>query len=368
MPSEKAHAIQLAKMAEAFIKAGADVELVVPKRRVASQDLKESYGLEMSIPARRLWVLDTYSLGRLGFLLASFSFILAYFFYFLSKRFAGERTILYTTDLDQFSFAPIPFLGMPYFVEIHDAKTKSILFRILFRRAKGIIVINKIIKEKISARFRIPEEKIIVHPNGIDLEQFGRALSKVEAREKLGLPLDAKLVLYTGQFYEWKGLEILGKVAPELPPKAILYLVGGTEEEYEKITDERASGNMAFAGLRDYKEMPLWLKAADVLVLIGTKRNEYSYYHTSPMKLFEYMASGRPIVASRTPANREIVSDEEVIFYEPDDAEDLARKVKNLLEHPAEFQEKIGRAYKKANMFSWEDRARSIMKFMKSRL
>lgn len=368
MPTPKAHGIQIAKMAEAIIRAGVDLELVVPARRTTAQSMKEFYGLGVDVPWIKIPVFDTYTYGKLGFAFGSLIFMFASFFYLLWKKLAGENFIIYTIDIDQFSFIFLPFIGRPLFAEIHDSKTASLPFKLLFNRANGIIVINGIIKKEIAWIFNISSDKIIVHPNGIDLGQFNATLSQKEARETLKMPINKPIALYSGRFYNWKGLEILLRATKEINTGALIYLVGGSEDELKKISGEGAiPQNLICAGGKDYKEMPLWLAAADVLIVLGTKKNDYSYLHTSPMKLMEYMASRRPIVASRTPANLEIIGEGEAVFYEPDDYKDFAGKINSVLKNPEKFGGFIERASSKAKGLSWDARAKSVLNFIESK-
>ncbi|TSC77830.1 MAG: group 1 glycosyl transferase [Parcubacteria group bacterium Gr01-1014_33] len=369
MPTEKAHGIQLAKMCEAFTAAGIEVELVVPARKTVAESVAHFYDLRTPIRLTRLPVIDWYERNRFGFFVGSLSFMISYFFYLWYTRMRGDLKVMYTTDIDQFSFLLIPFLGVPYFVEIHDAKKKSILFSILFKYARGIIVINRIIKKKISEVFHISQEKIIVHPNGVDIEKFNTLVSREEAREKLSLPQKIPIALYVGRIYQWKGMDILLDTAAECK-EIFFYIVGGTSDELVAVSGEsRHLSNIVCAGSRKYEEIPLWLAAADVLLVLGTKENKYSYFHTSPMKLLEYMASHQPIVASDTPANREIVSESEVFFYESDNSESLAYAIKHVLHanHP-ELQFRIDHANKKIRTLTWEKRAEDIIHFIEKSL
>lgn len=365
MPTPKAHGIQIAKMAEAMIRAGADLQLVVPARRTTQQSVKEFYGLGVDVPLVKISIFDAYTYGKLGFALGSLTFMLASFFYLLWKKLTGEKFIIYTIDIDQFSFVFLPLIGKRLFAEIHDAKQWSIPFKILFSRANGIVVINKIIKKEIAKIFHTSADKIIVHPNGIDLPQFDIGLQKDKARNALKMPLNKPIALYSGRFYNWKGLEIMLSAAQEIDKEALIYLVGGSEDELKKITGANTiPRNIVCVGAKDYKAMPMWLVAADVLVVLGTKKNDYSYLHTSPMKLMEYMASRRSIVASRTPANLEIVSENEAVFYEPDDYKDFAGKINSVLKNPEKFNHLIDGARRKVNSLSWDARARSVFNFI----
>lgn len=368
MPTPKAHGIQTAKMTEAMIRAGADLKLVVPARRATKQSMKEFYGLGVDVPLVKIPVFDTYTYGKLGFALGSFTFMLGSFFYLLWKRLVGEKFIIYTIDIDQFSFIFLPLIGKRLFAEIHDAKRLSIPFKILFSKAEGIVVINKIIKKEIAETFGVSTDKIIAHPNGIDLTQFDIGLRKEEARKVLKMPVNRPIALYSGRFYNWKGLDIILRAAQEIDKEKLIYLVGGSEDEFKKISGANTIPiNIICAGAKDYKEMPMWLAAADVLVVLGTEKNDYSYLHTSPMKLMEYMASRRPIVASHTPANLEIVGENEAVFYAPDDHRDLAEKINSVLKNPEKFNYLIDGARRKVNSLSWDARAQSVLNFIESK-
>lgn len=362
MPTDKAHGIQLAKMCEAFIEAGFGLELIVPRRKTDPRSIREFYGLRVEVPVAKLPVPDWYRNSRIGFGASSFVFALGYFFYLLIKRIRGERFVIYTTDIDQFSFFLIPFLGIPYFVEMHDAKPKTRPFSWLFRRVSGIVAVNGIVKSDLERTFPISPDKIIVCPNGYDPAFFASEQDKNAARAKLGLPLDKKMVMYVGRVYPWKGLEVFVNTA-RLMPDPLFYLVGGTADELRKIgAMEHQHPNLICAGKKNLQEIPQWLWAADVLVVLGTSRDEYSWRYTSPMKLFEYAAAERPIVASRTPAIQAAVSEREVFFCKPDSAPDLAETIQFVLTHEEDARRRLAAA--RSSIVSWKDRARVINDFI----
>ena len=366
MPTEKAHGIQIAKMCEALIEAGADLELIVPRRATPDTTVQDFYGLRISVPLRRMPVIDWYDKGRIGFGIASASFVAAYVLYLWWERFCGRTGLAYTIDIDQYSYIGVPFVGMPLVAEIHDAKPRSFAFAFLFRRASAIVAINAAIRDELMQTFHISGQKILVCPNGIDLAMFGGTEDMHVARRVLGLSADGGIALYVGRLYAWKGLAILADAAQPLGDVAHTYVVGGSADELGRLLGRTLPSHLVCVGGRRYQEIPLWLAAADVLLVLGTKENEYSYRHTSPMKLFEYMASGRPIVASRTPANCAIISEREAFFYEPDDAADLARVMRFVLLHPDEGRERARAARKKVGQFSWEKRAGDILAFVTS--
>ncbi len=361
-PSERAHAIQIAKMAEAIRLSGADVHLVLPRRKnVISRRAREFYGLAIDIPVRYLPVLDCYRWGRVGYAIGGFSFLISYFIFLLSKKIHGEKFALYTIDMDEFSFIGVSFLSAPFVMEIHGAKKYGALLNRMFTRARAILTINNFIKSDLIRNFQIPGERILVHPNGIDANFFSQPTDRKSWRAKWNIPPHASLVLYVGKCYDWKGMEIFKDTARTLPDVTFAF-VGCTKEEFERVTSLKIEArNAIFFGERPYIEMSLWMKSADILLVIGTRKNPYSYTQPSPMKLFEYMGSGVPVLAPETPAIRAQVSNKEVFFYEPDDAGSLAKHIKEILNNASHAKTLTENAKEFTKKFSWEHRARMIL-------
>jgi len=368
MPHKKAYAIQIAKMCEAFIEEGVDLELIIPKQRGETENIRDYYKLRPTVHVTRLLALDFYASGKWGYFISSLSFTISYSAYLILKMLQGKRGIIYTIDMDTFSFAASIFLGMPCFLETHGGKSKSWINLIFFKYAKGIIVINNVIKKQIVETIAFPEERMLVWPNGIDLDLF-HEISKDEARNKLSIQKAEKIIMYCGRFYGWKGLEVLVDAAKELPSDTFVYIVGGTKEEFMSVSKKtELPGNFVFPGGKPYTEVPLWLSAADALLVLGTRHDTQSYYYTSPMKVFEYLAMRRPIVASKTPAIQDIVSDKEVIFYKPDDPIDLAQKITISVNTPDLVALKTEAATMRAKDFTWQKRAKDILEFIKKNI
>lgn len=359
MPTEKAHGIQIAKMCEAFIEAGTDVELVVPRRGMR-QSLRDFYHLRVNVPIVRLNSIDVYNYGRVGYFLSSLSFMLGSLLFLWGRRLCGEHFMVYTVDLDNYSSSLLPLVGLPLFTEMHGGKPRSLAQRFLFRYVRGVFAINSLIIEEFKQKFTKSKPQYLSEPNGVDTELFA-SRDKHEARMRLGLPLEATIALYTGRFFGWKGLEILPQAAAHMST-IDWYMVGGSREDFLKVTGlTTVPANMHFIGSQAQAEIPWWLAAADALIVLGTKRDQQSYFYTSPMKLFEYLLSQRPIVASDTPAIRQVVSEKEVFFYEPDNAENLALTLHTCVSNKDAVSEKVSAAYEKGKTHSWSARAKRIL-------
>ena len=106
------------------------------------------------------------------------------------------------------------------------------------------------------------------------------------------------------------------------------------------------------------------MKAADVLVIPFPNKPHYAFY-ASPLKLFEYMASGRPIIASDLPALREVLNDKNALFFRPEDTTDLARAVKMLKSSPMLGYHLSRQALADVKEYTWGKRAKKILEFIK---
>lgn len=363
MPFDKAYGIQLAKMCEALIEEGADLTLVVPSRGPQTS-LREFYGLRVDIPTIWLPTLNLAEYERFGYFCMSLSFSFSYLVFLWYKRLIGERFVLYTIDSDCYSSSALAFIPSPIFSEMHGGKPSTLATRLLFSRIRGIIAINRIIIEDLKAVFPRARARYIAEPNGVDLAMFAPK-DKGQARAALGLPSDAKIVLYAGRFYSWKGLEIIPRAAA-LTPEIRWQIVGDTREKFASVVKEPLPPNVYFAGSRPYSEMPLWNAASDAVLVLGTKRNEQSYRWTSPMKLFEHMAAGRPILASNTPAISGAVSGGEVLLYEPDNAKDLADKAREAVAGGDTIDKLVSGATRAVQRLAWNERAKRVIHFIES--
>lgn len=227
-----------------------------------------------------------------------------------------------------------------------------------------MVVITQKLKDSF-VKSGIPSKNILVAPDGVDFEMFDIQLSKERAREKLGLPQDKKIILYTGHLYKWKGIDVLTEAAGKLDKGTLVYLVGGMEKDIQKLKNKESAAKIV--GHRPYDEMPVWLKAADVLVLPNSSKEEISKNWTSPMKLFEYMSAKRPIVASNLPSVREILGEKNSLLVEPDDPAALAEGINKVLSDPA-FSERVSaEAFKDVQGYTWPERVKNILSFFSAK-
>lgn len=363
-PTEKAHGYQIAKMCEAFAELGNEVELVVPQRKnEINQTANLYYGVK-NFKIKKLKIIDALSwpLPRsFAFFVNSFSFLIRCVFFKIPKF-----TIIYTRTPE------LAWLfkkrGFQTIFECHQLPTRMRhTYSHLIENTNLIITISKGLKKELENFFKI-KTKIEVSPDGVDLGVFDLNISKHEARAALGIDSKRKIVVYTGQLIKWKGVDLLAETSEILSSSIEVYFIGGSEKDVTEFKSRHPTACFHNIFNQPRTIVSLWQKAADLLILPNTGKEAISARHTSPLKLFEYMASGTPIVASDLPSIREILDETMAIFYKPDDPKELARAIEIGLSENA-LSEKISLKAKKASLtYTWKSRAEQILSFLKPSL
>ncbi|MBI2443828.1 MAG: glycosyltransferase [Candidatus Magasanikbacteria bacterium] len=361
LPSDRAHGWQIIKTAAALTAAGAPLTMLVPDRRVDSAvDPFEFFQAAPRFPLVRLPALDLVTSGgwgRVGF------FILSYTFYRAARRYLATAPpgIYYTRDSIIAWFLARRL--QPVYLELHTLPQRITGFhRRTWERCQGIIVISAGLKEAL-VKIGIPAGKITIARDAVDLEMFAGLPSQAECRRELGLPLDQPIVVYTGHLYSWKGADTLAAAATHLPvaSKAQIYLVGGSAAEAAVFQQRYSNPQLTIVPWQSPERIPRWLAAADVLVLPNSAHTDIGARYTSPLKLFEYLAAGRPIIAADVPALREVLSEETTAWFRPDDPASLARSLANLLADRARCAILAENSRRLSRQFSWQARAAIIL-------
>ncbi len=366
LPTEKAHGYQTCKMCEEFARAGIEVELLIPNRsNQIKQDIFSYYGLQKNFKVKKLFCPNLVWLERPGFILQTFIFLIFSRFYLFTQKY----DILYCRD------KLMGLLLKDFVLEVHVLPEKiGFFYKRLWKKARLLVVLNDFLKQRL-VKTGVSEKKILISPDAVDLKKFDIDLDKDEARRKLQLPLDKKIVLYAGHLYRWKGASVLLEAARNFQfpvsnfQKILFVFVGGMAEDI-KIFKSQISNyelqNAMIVGHRPPQEIPVWLKAADVLVLTGTAKSDISRYYTSPLKMFEYMASGKPIVAPRLESFLGVLNGENSFLVEPDNPEALAQGIKKLLSDEILSQKISSKARLDVKNYTWEKRAERILGFVRN--
>jgi glycosyltransferase involved in cell wall biosynthesis len=226
-----------------------------------------------------------------------------------------------------------PLRGLHRLVAAWEAK-------FTYRLASKIICVSEPAKQHLIKSWGVNPEKVIVMPNGDDLDLFQPAYDPRPIRTELGLNGEP-VIGFVGGFQHWHGLErlveSLAQVRSEVPNAKLLLVGDGRARPSieRKIAELGQESAVVITGLVPQKRVPEMLAVADVAVLPYPKLSRELWF--SPLKLYEYMASGKAIVASRDGQIAEVIQDgHNGLLVDPDNMADLTQALIRLLGDPAE--------------------------------
>ncbi|MEZ4683734.1 MAG: glycosyltransferase [Caldilineaceae bacterium] len=245
------------------------------------------------------------------------------------------------------------WLKLPYvlFVEAdeileHDIMGKPIvglkrwgtakMFQYNLRAADCVICVSEQSKRHLVTQWRVPEQKAVVFPNGVDIARF-RPYPELRQRIRTKLDIgDGPLLLFVGNFYKWHDVATLldaFAILLQSRPDVRLALVGDGEQRpamVERATQLGIAHAVRFTGFVDHAEIPQYMSAADIAVAPYPLMDQALWL--SPLKLFEYMATGTAVVASAVGQPAEIVRDgHNGLLVPPGDSTALAATLARLL-------------------------------------
>lgn len=248
----------------------------------------------------------------------------------------------------------LEFNGSEVWIEDHWGR--PLRFRSLFsrleeahlRHADLIVVVSEPLEEYLLGR-GVARERILVLPNGVDPARYRPDLPAAPVRSRLGLN-GRTVVGFIGTFGRWHGGKVLARAAlrvvRERPDVRFLFVGDGVERpSAEAILKEAAMGEAAvFTGIVPQEEGPVHLAAMDILVAPHVPNPDGSRFFGSPTKLFEYMATGRGIVASRLEQIGEVLEHERsALLVTPGDEASLAAAILRLVDNP-DLRARLGAA------------------------
>lgn len=368
IPTERAYGWAISKMCSEFAKLGMDVLLLVPrgKNRI-KQDIFDYYNLPRNFKVKEVFNINLIGrlksvrfLPKIFYLIQNISFL--FFSLFVKTK---KDDLIYIRNIEQLLFWP--WKNKNVFFEIHQVVSKKDrAFLFLIKKVKKVIVITKRLKKEF-IDYGLAEDKILVAPDAVDLESFDIKVSQEECRKKLNLPLDKKIITYTGHLYKENGVYTLAQTSQYLPEDYLIVFVGGMPNDVEKFRSycrKIKTKNILLVGHQLHKEIPYWLKASDTLVMPYSARHKIAKYYMSSLKMFEYMASQVPIITSDLPSVREILNENNAFFVKPDSAKDLAQGMKTILTKTDFYAKLAKRAYDDVQDYTWSKRAKRIYQFI----
>jgi glycosyltransferase involved in cell wall biosynthesis len=372
-PLERANGIQTMETCYALVQRSHSVDLIVrPDTHTPPRDPFEYYGVapDPRLNVERAPVAGPAAARRLGYLA------------FAVGRSLGTKRadVLLTRDLgvasvilpiprslrpplvyESHGYAPDVAAALPALVATATTPSPRKLQRLaareahVWQRADGYVTITTALRDELESRFGSrPRTKVI--PDGVRVARAEDSAVQRSVRN------GSDVVAYAGHLYAWKGVDVLLEAIARLPQARGL-IVGGHSSEPDlartKSVAERLGlgERVTFTGLVEPTRVAQLLTQADVLVL-PNPASAISTRYTSPLKLFEYMAAGRPIVSSNLPSIREVLRDGvNALLVPPGDPIALASAIDQLLTDP-ELAARLARAaLDDVPNYSWQRRA-----------
>jgi glycosyltransferase involved in cell wall biosynthesis len=370
-PLERANGIQTMETCHALADRGHTVHLVVkPDTQSPAREPFEFYGL----PAIASLIIERANAPRGAGLLARVGYMSFVVGRALGK---GRADVIITRDLgvaaallklpdglrapvvyESHGYAPDVAAALPGLVATAKPATAAKLKRLtdremaVWQAAEGYVTITRALADELQRRMG-SRQKLAVVPDGM------RAATAPHAAPPGG---NTPVAGYAGHLYAWKGVDILLHAIAQVPGVDGL-IVGGhpAEPDLARVKglahDLGIDSRVTFTGLVAPAAVPAHLARTTMLVL-PNPASAISTHYTSPLKLFEYMAAGRPIIASDLPAIREVLRHGENSLLVPAGSADaIAAAIRTLISDPQLAQRLARTALTDATAYSWPKRA-----------
>lgn len=237
-----------------------------------------------------------------------------------------------------------------------------------------ITVVSDALRQELIER-GIPEEKIVVNPNGVDPDTFYPDCDGISVRQRLGFQPHHVTVGFIGSFSYWHGIGVLQESIQLLLreqesdatlPELRFVLVGDgplTPDIQAALKPYCERGWVVFTGRISHEQAPEYLDAADILVSPHVPNRDGTPFFGSPTKLFEYMAMGKAIVASNLDQLARVLTHQETAWLvEPGNARELADAIR-LLAADSEMRSYLGKNARQTALrnYTWQQNAARIL-------
>jgi glycosyltransferase involved in cell wall biosynthesis len=376
-PTEKAHGHQVAQVCAALVQMGHDVTIVAPDLPTPITGSPAAYyGTADTLTVRRLPTFHAlgrwYIPGFLAFAVSMWSYRRA-----LRKYFSMERFDLLYVRSTAVLPALIP-LGSPIILELHTVPGRGqSAFVSLCNRVSLVVCLTSAMRDQVRA-LGVDGRRLLVEADAVDLHRYAHPLPQADAKRKWSLPSDRPVIGYVGSLVTFdnveKGVSILIEALAQLKARGVRvfgWIVGGP-----RAFGDRACALARFRGLTDAEiriqnavsaaDVPSAIHACDVCVY-PAPASDHPYFRrdASPLKLFEYLASGRYVVCADIPPIRDVVSASSIRLVPPGDAASLAEGIEDILRHPQSAAKRTEEGLRIVSEHTWEKRMGRILQILK---
>lgn len=367
MPSPMADSIQIAKMSQAFGRQLKRFELVTSGdwRSLLRWGIDEHfltwYGIKHPFQLTRLPILGRQPLVFDPAAYAPRGYVKAALLY---CRWRNPQVVFTRTPF----FVPLLLRQRQRVIlEFHEPLDATIFNSSLWHDPNllGIVTLADELAQGYQAQ-GLAAQKICLAPSAAEISGFAPVQDRQHARQTLQLPQDRPILAYAGQLYDYKGIPLILELAARFPDYHFL-LIGGAVEDVAAIRTRlqvQDLTNVQLTGHVSQQVLPTYLYAADILLLPTSPQWKLAST-TSPLKLFDYMAVQRPIVASNLPNIATTLQDQvNGRLAKPDDVGAFESAIAALLTNPTLASNLAQQAYLDVQSRTWDARAQHILEFI----
>jgi glycosyltransferase involved in cell wall biosynthesis len=363
IPSERAHAYQIVQMCAWLSKFGHEVTLVNPARSKSDKDVFAFFGLPTGLFRHvTLHSWDPLSWDCFPFKAITYGLQRAAFIRALRGWASKNQADAWYTRDPAMLDALRDRVRAPWLLELHDAPdAQADRWERIKDHVAGFVVISNGLLLKL-VELGIPKEKILVAPDGYDPELMQPSGNRAEARRSLHLPDDAFVAMYAGSFYPWKGVDLVVGSWDKTPEHCHLVCIGGPEQDrlrVEALVKPAVSSRVHILPAMERRDVVNLYTAADLALLPSSPEFDIGRLYTSPLKLFEYLAAGLPILASDVPSSHEVLDDRTARFYEPTE-DGFIKTLQQACNDRAWLERARTEAPIVVKPYTWEARSRAV--------
>lgn len=289
----------------------------------------------------------------------------------ITHVYAREARLLFAIIFWNTLFFRLPLI---YIYEVHALLARSMLDRLvdryLAKRVHHFLFLTRTLRDAFVSAYRPLSTSLVVSGDAVDLAIFDSAADRNNARATFDLPQNVFLLGYTGNFRTLgmdKGLHDILLALRELPAHVRFVAIGGNDADIAYYQMEACAAGVAdrvqLLPRVSQAELAICQRACDILLMPFPNRTHFAQY-MSPLKLFEYMASDRPIVATDLPSLRDVLSENNAVLVPPDDPRALAQGIRRLLDDPAFGVRLAAQAHQDVKKYTWDERVRGILQIL----
>ena len=241
--------------------------------------------------------------------------------------------------------------------------------RLMLSKAQGIFTQSNEAKSYFVEKHGINPQKISVITNGADIVDFNDKSNTEKLRQELGIAANTKIIGFIGSMHHWHGVadvpQLIENVLGKFPHAIFLFVGSGgaLEEDLRRSFSDALANRIKFTGHVPNEQAPDYVRLFDAAIAPYPK---IELFYFSPMKLYEYMAAGKAIVAARIGQIKEVIEDgENGILYEPGDIAELQAKLIALLKDEPRQKVLGNRALKSfLSGYTWRHKAQQLDEYM----